>query len=374
MRKVYTALFLIIISGQLLAQSITIQPNSSNGNLLIKSPQYVYGNISTTSSGGADLFFRRSEPSNGIGLTGTEVGRISTFDDRLQFESVNPHFMNFKVNGGDRLSILNNGYIGINTVTPSRFFQVNGSTILTETSDTANVQIGITNSNIAKLVVSSSGFPNGVYIDAFNTGGGHALNVNGSTRLNGLLEVQNTLSVFPSAVSITGNMNVAGSSAVSGNLTVGGNLSKGSGTFKIDHPQDPENKYLLHSFVESPDMMNIYNGNIITDSKGYATIKLPDYFEALNMDFRYQLTVIGAFSQAIVAEKVKKNQFKIQTQKPNVEVSWQVTGVRKDAYAEKNRIKTEVEKPDDEKGYYLHPEAYDLPANRGVLNAKKIAH
>ena len=109
MRKVYTALFLIITSGQLLAQSITIQPNSSNGNLLIKSPQFVYGNISTTSSGGADLFFRRSEPSNGIGLTGTEVGRISTFDDRLQFESVNPHFMNFKVNGGDRLSILNNG-------------------------------------------------------------------------------------------------------------------------------------------------------------------------------------------------------------------------------------------------------------------------
>jgi len=29
--------------------------------------------------------------------------------------------------------------------------------------------------------------------------------------------------------------------------------------FKVDHPLDPENKYLSHSFVESPDMMNIYN-------------------------------------------------------------------------------------------------------------------
>jgi hypothetical protein len=79
-----------------------------------------------------------------------------------------------------------------------------------------------------------------------------------------------------------------------GNLTITGNLSKGSGSFKIDHPLDPANKYLSHSFVESPDMMNIYNGLVVLDSHGEAAVSLPDYFQALNSDFRYQLTAIGA--------------------------------------------------------------------------------
>lgn len=151
-----------------------------------------------------------------------------------------------------------------------------------------------------------------------------------------------------------------------GRVHVTGAFSKGSGTFKIDHPVDPENKYLLHSFVESPDMMNVYNGNITTDESGLAYVKLPDYFEALNKDFRYQLTVLGEFAQAIVAKKVENNSFAIKTDKPNVEVSWQVTGIRKDPYAEKNRIVAEVEKTDPEKGKYLHPEAYGLSPERGI--------
>jgi hypothetical protein len=64
-----------------------------------------------------------------------------------------------------------------------------------------------------------------------------------------------------------------------GNVNVGGTLTKNAGSFKIDHPLDPANKYLYHSFVESPDMMNVYNGNITTDKRGLATVILPDYFE-----------------------------------------------------------------------------------------------
>src|SRR5262249_35543573 len=75
-----------------------------------------------------------------------------------------------------------------------------------------------------------------------------------------------------------------------GDVSVSGNLSKGGGSFKIDHPLDPENKYLYHSFVESPDMMNVYNGNVVTDASGDAFVEMPEYFEALNKDFRYQLT------------------------------------------------------------------------------------
>lgn len=151
-----------------------------------------------------------------------------------------------------------------------------------------------------------------------------------------------------------------------GDVNVSGNLSKGSGSFKIDHPLDPENQYLYHSFVESPDMLNIYNGNVITDLNGEAIVELPSYFEALNRDFRYQLTVIGTFAQAIVSKKIKGNSFKIRTSGPNVEVSWQVTGIRRDAYANAHRIQVEENKPERERGYYLHPEVYDQPEERSV--------
>ena len=144
----------------------------------------------------------------------------------------------------------------------------------------------------------------------------------------------------------------------SGNVSIKGNLSKGGGSFKIDHPVDPANKYLYHSFVESPDMMNVYNGNITTDKRGLATVTLPDYFEALNRDFRYQLTVIGQFAQAIVAKEISRNRFTIRTNRPGVKVSWQVTGIRHDAYAEAYRIPVEEDKSPQEQGKYLHPELY----------------
>ena len=151
-----------------------------------------------------------------------------------------------------------------------------------------------------------------------------------------------------------------------GNVDVTGMLSKGGGSFKIDHPLDPENRYLFHSFVESPDMKNIYDGNITTDASGEATVELPAYFEALNRDFRYQLTVVGTFAQAIVGEEIKENRFLIRTNAANVKVSWQVTGIRQDGWANNNRIKVEVQKPERERGYYLHPEVFNQPEERGI--------
>ena len=151
-----------------------------------------------------------------------------------------------------------------------------------------------------------------------------------------------------------------------GNVNVTGVLSKGSGTFRIDHPQDPENKYLVHSFVESPDMMNVYNGNITTDANGEAIVDLPSYFEAENVNFKYQLTVIGQFAQAIIWKEVANNQFTIKTDQPNVKVSWQVTGVRNDKFAQAHPVIVEEEKKPEDKGKYLHPYLYGLPDSEGI--------
>jgi len=136
--------------------------------------------------------------------------------------------------------------------------------------------------------------------------------------------------------------------------------------FKIDHPLDPENKYLIHASVESPDQMNVYNGNVVTDGNGRATVTLPEYFEALNTDFRYQLTVIGEFAHAVISEEIRNNRFGILTDRPYVKVSWQVTGIRNDAAARARKIQVEMDKPESERGTYLDPEAYGLGEQLGV--------
>lgn len=151
-----------------------------------------------------------------------------------------------------------------------------------------------------------------------------------------------------------------------GDIDVEGNVYAGNVSIKMDHPLDPANKFLNHSSVESTDMMNLYNGNVVTDSTGSAVVSLPVWFETLNRDFRYQLTVIGQFAQAIVAGKIANHQFVIRTDKPAVEVSWQVTGIRQDAWANAHRVLVEEEKPAQDRGHYISPELFGAPQESGI--------
>ena len=105
-------------------------------------------------------------------------------------------------------------------------------------------------------------------------------------------------------------------------------------------------------------MMNMYNGNTVLDENGQASILLPAWFEKLNGDYRYQLTPVGTWAPLYIAEKIKDNRFKIAGGEPGMEVSWQVTGVRQDPFAQENRMQVEVTKPLSEQGTYLHPEVY----------------
>ncbi|HEV8483502.1 MAG TPA: hypothetical protein VGV87_08145 [Blastocatellia bacterium] len=152
-----------------------------------------------------------------------------------------------------------------------------------------------------------------------------------------------------------------------GDVQITGNLSKGGGSFKIDHPLDPANKYLYHSFVESPDMMNIYNGNVKLDSNGEAVVELAEWFGALNRDFRYTLTAVGAPGPNLyVAEEVSNNHFRIAGGAPGAKVSWTVTGIRQDAWANAHRIAVEEDKSESERGHYLYPELFNQPEEKGI--------
>ncbi len=164
-----------------------------------------------------------------------------------------------------------------------------------------------------------------------------------------------------------------GSVEIRGNLQVRGNISeiKSTDSVQIDHPLDPENKFLFHSSVESSEMKNVYDGVAVTDAIGYAEVALPDWFEALNSDFRYQLTVIdeensNEFVQAKIVKTIKDNHFTIRTSRPDVEVSWLVTGVRQDPWAKTHPIEVEKTKSDKERGKYLSPEIYGQPREKGI--------
>jgi hypothetical protein len=134
-----------------------------------------------------------------------------------------------------------------------------------------------------------------------------------------------------------------------GDAIVTGTLTKGAGAFRIDHPLDPAHKYLQHSFVESPDMKNVYDGVATTDRRGFATVRLPRYFQALNRSFRYQLTSLSGLQKVAVAQEIARNRFVIQSEKPRSRVSWQVTGIRKDHYANEHRIRVEVAKTSEDR-------------------------
>jgi len=239
-----------------------------------------------------------------------------------------------------RLSVTNSGLVGIGTPLP-------GATLGVVAVNSEHPGISASGFNQA----SGSGFSGTDAIEAFGGNGDPTTGVGGD-------------GIF--AVPGSGGAGGGYAGFFDGNVHVNGNLSKNSGSFEIDHPLDPANKYLYHSFVESPDMMNLYNGTVMLDANGEAVVELPEWFEALNRDFRYQLTCIGGFAPVYIAEEISSNHFKIAGGNPGMKVSWQVTGIRQDAWANAHRIQVEVEKPERERGYYLHPELYGAPEEKGI--------
>jgi len=139
--------------------------------------------------------------------------------------------------------------------------------------------------------------------------------------------------------------------------------------FRIDHPLDPQNKYLQHASIEAPGMKNLYDGVVVLAEEGVALVSLPEWFGELNRDFRYQLTAIEAPApQLHVAQEISEESraFKIAGGEPGMKVSWQVTGIPKDKWAEANPFAVEPEKPAEERGRYLHPELYGDREERGI--------
>jgi hypothetical protein len=207
---------------------------------------------------------------------------------------------------------------------------------------------GIRGNNTGYLGYASAG----VYGESTTSGG------------NGVIGVANTGS---NAYGVWGQSSSGYAGYFSGNVQVSGNLSAtGTKPFVIDHPLDPANRELWHAAIESNEVLDVYSGNVTTDADGLAVVRLPDWFEALNTDFRYQLTCVGRFAQAIVESEIAANRFTIRTNLAQVKVSWQVTARRNDAWMRAHPFAAERDKPAAERGTYLTPLEHGQPEEKGV--------
>jgi hypothetical protein len=143
--------------------------------------------------------------------------------------------------------------------------------------------------------------------------------------------------------------------------------ASGTKAFRIDHPLDPENQYLMHYSMEAPEPQNVYNGVAILDETGGAWVQLPRYFASINRDPRYSLTPIGApMANLHIAERIVENRFRIAGGQPGMEVSWEVKAIRNDPWVRTHGAATEVPKLPHERGRYLHPELFGQPPERAM--------
>jgi hypothetical protein len=160
--------------------------------------------------------------------------------------------------------------------------------------------------------------------------------------------------------------------------------ASGTKAFRIDHPADPTNKYLLHYCSEGPDALNVYTGKTALNEQGEATVQLPSYFAAINKDPRYTLTAIGApmpllhiaeeIDEAALTEgnaiepgaEIPTVSFRIAGGAPSGKVSWEVKALRNDHWVQAHGAPVEQDKPDAERGTYQHPDFYGQPPEKAM--------
>jgi hypothetical protein len=143
-----------------------------------------------------------------------------------------------------------------------------------------------------------------------------------------------------------------------GDVRVAGLVWANEKDFLIDNPANPEQEYLFHACIESDERRNLYDGVVILDDSGSASVDLPQWFDKLNARYAYQLTCVGGYAPVYVASEIAENHFTIAGGTPGLKVSWQVTGVRIDPDAASRPFVAVRPKGEGERGRFVNATAH----------------
>lgn len=296
---------------------------------------------------------------SGSGTAGVGAGNFAIYDNTL---------------GATRLVVTKNGLIGIGTTAPVAQLEVVGSAVpgvvqgaVLAYGYPSSADSGVSGWGTEVFGGNASGLAGTAGSGVYGAGGAAPLG-GGTDGAGGYFVGGNSGGTGSSGDGITAVAGVSGNAYAGnfvGNVTITGWVGAAAKYFKIDHPLDPANKYLVHASIESSEMMNLYSGNVMLDGQGQAWVTVPDWFEALNGDFRYQLTAIGHAGPGLyIAQEISGGRFQIAGGSADTKVSWQVTGVRRDPYAKAHPLVVEEAKDTRTRGYYIHPELYGAPAEK----------
>ncbi len=260
----------------------------------------------------------------------------------------------------DGTGVFGTGYgIGVRGVSPNTgVYGASPASVGVEGSSSSGFGVyGLSSSGYAVYGLSSSGY--GVYgYSASGTNGGVLGGSAGGDAIRGISNATNFAGIYGENA-----LGATNAGYFAGHVYIGGGCTgcAGPSLLQIDDPLDPAHKYLQHSSVASSQQLDMYSGNVTTNGKGFATVRMPRWFQALNRSFRYQLTSLSGLQEVAVAKEIAHNRFTIQSQKPHSRISWQVTGIRHDRYANANPTRVIVPKPKADQGKYVHPELFGKP-------------
>ena len=141
-------------------------------------------------------------------------------------------------------------------------------------------------------------------------------------------------------------------------------------SFIIDHPLDPEHRFLKHFSLESNEVLNVYRGNVTFPANGEAEVRMPDYYAHINTDPSYQLTPIGGWMPLYIKEELRDGRFVIAGGSPGGKASWTVQAQRNDPYLQQHPEKRAVEVPKraGQQGRYFMPQLYGQGSDKKLLN------
>jgi hypothetical protein len=335
----------------------------------------LYGQVASTASGTTygGVFGSSSPDGHGVyasvnstsGVTTGAHGVVNSISGRGVFgEATATTGIGIGVYG-KTMSVTGKAVFGEASATTGLNFGVYGSSGSSNGTGVLGEAISATGATQGIWAKASSTIGYGVFGQALSTSGGCIGVVGTSASTSGTGVYGEVTQNTGTSYGVYGQANLAASGfSVYANGDMG---ASGVKPFRIDYPTDPENKYLLHYASESPMPQNFYSGNVRTDANGLAWVELPSYFEDINTNYKYQLTVMGrSFAQAIVWDEIKDGRFQIKTNQPNIKVSWRIEADRNDLYVRRKQPKDIVEKQGREKGTYQHPELYGFGPERGM--------